>query len=196
MQTVTALVFDNFETLDLFGSIEMFGRLTEHYRIQFTSVSGGVIRNEHGVNLLTTAIADLAYPTDILLVIGGIETRTLVNDDTFLSALTILADSAHWVLSVCTGSALLACAGLLDNKRATSNKMAWKWVIAQSDQVKWIRQARWVIDGKYYTSSGVSAGMDMTLGFIADRQGSADAQRVAQETEYRWQQDSMCDDFD
>ena len=77
MQTLTALVFDNFETLDLYGVIEMFGRLPEHYRIQFTSLSGGVIHNQHNITLTTTAIDNLEYPTDILLVIGGQGTRQL-----------------------------------------------------------------------------------------------------------------------
>ena len=106
-----------------------------------------------------------------------------------------IRDSADWVLSVCTGSALLAKAGILDHKRATSNKRAWQWVTEQSDQVDWIKQARWIVDGKFYTSSGVTAGMDMALGFIADRQGRDSAKEVANYTEYRWQQDSRLDDF-
>ena len=77
MQTLTALVFDNFETLDLYGVIEIFGRLPEHYRIQFASLSGGIIHNQHNITLTTTAIDNLEYPTDILLVIGGQGTRQL-----------------------------------------------------------------------------------------------------------------------
>ena len=122
-------------------------------------------------------------------------TRPLVADHLFLQSLKQLADNADWVLSVCTGSALLAKAGMLDNKRATSNKLAWDWVTAQSSQVNWVRQARWVIDGKYYTSSGVSAGMDMTLGFIADRHNIDTAYRIAHYAEYTWQQDSEVDSF-
>ena len=82
-----------------------------------------------------------------------------------------------------------------DGRRATSNKLAWQWVIAQSDQVHWIEQARWVVDGKCYTSSGVSAGMDMALGFIADRHGVDTARQIALETEFRWQENSDIDDF-
>ena len=195
MQTLTALVFDNFETLDLYGAIEMFGRLPEHYRIQFASLSGGNIYNQHNVTLATTAIEQLEYATDILLVIGGQGTRQLVNDKQFLQALTRLAKNADWVLSVCTGSALLAKAGLLDGIQATSNKRAWQWVISQSSQVNWVAQARWVVDGKFYTSSGVSAGMDMALGFIADRHGLDTARQVAYDIEYRWNKDSLQDEF-
>ena len=195
MQTLTALVFDDFETLDLFGPIELFGSLPNDFRIQFASMKGGIIHNHHGVALQTVAVAELAQQTDILLVVGGKGTRPLINDSSFLHTLTMLADNADWVLSVCTGSALLAKAGILDHKRATSNKRAWQWVTEQSDQVDWIKQARWVVNGKFYTSSGVTAGMDMALGFIADRQGRDSAKEVADYTEYRWQEDSRLDDF-
>ena len=195
MQTLTALVFDDFETLDLFGPIELFGSLPNDFRIQFASMKGGIIHNHHGVALQTVAVAELAQQTDILLVVGGKATCPLINDSSFLQTLTTLADNADWVLSVCTGSALLAKAGILDHKRATSNKRAWQWVTEQSDQVDWIKQARWVVDGKFYTSSGVTAGMDMALGFIADRQGRDSAKEVADYTEYRWQEDSRLDDF-
>ncbi len=195
MQTLTALIFDDFETLDLFGPIEMFGSLPTHYRIQFASISGEVITNQHNVSVQTIATSALDYRTDILLIIGGLGTRALVNDYKFLQTLTSLANDADWVLSVCTGSALLAKASLLDGKRATSNKRAWQWVTSQSPLVHWVRQARWVVDGKFYTSSGVSAGMDMSLGFIADRQGKDTARQVANYTEYRWQEDSQFDDF-
>ena len=195
MHTITALVFDDFETLDLFGPIEMFGSLPEHYRIQFTSMAGGIIRSKHGVLMQTVAVSELAHQTDIVLVPGGLGTRQLVYNPSFLQTLTILTDEADWVLSVCTGSALLAKSGVLNGKRATSNKMAWQWVISQSNKVNWVKQARWVIDGKFYTSSGVSAGMDMALGFIADRHGVDRAHQVAQHTEFRWQENSDVDDF-
>lgn len=195
MQTLTALVFDNFETLDLFGPIEMFGCLPEDYRIQFASIAGGIIHNHHGVALQTIAIAELEHQTDILLVVGSKGTRQVIDNEQFLQTLTQLSNSADWVLSVCTGSALLAKANILDGKRATSNKLAWQWVIEQSDKVEWVQQARWVVDGKFYTSSGVSAGMDMTLGFIADRHEIAAARQIANYTEYRWQEDSQLDDF-
>ncbi|WP_367109429.1 DJ-1/PfpI family protein [uncultured Psychrobacter sp.] len=195
MQTITALVFKNFETLDLFGPVEMLGSLPEHYQIQFTSMAGGIIRSKHGVAMQTIAVAELKHVTDILLIVGGMGTRQVINDKPFLQTLTDLADQADWVLSVCTGSALLAKAGILDNRRAASNKLSWQWVIAQSDKVHWVKQARWVVDDKFYTSSGVSAGMDMALGFIADRQGVDIARQVANYTEYRWQEDSELDDF-
>ena len=195
MHTLTALLFDDFETLDLFGPIEMFGCLPEHYRLQFASLSGGIIHSKHGVAMQTVAVTELEYQTDIVLMVGGMGTRQQINHRPFLQALTTLVEHADWALSVCTGSALLAKAGVLDGKRATSNKLSWQWVITQSDKVDWIEQARWVVDGKFYTSSGVSAGMDMALGFIADRHDIETAHQIANYTEYRWQESSDIDDF-
>ena len=143
----------------------------------------------------TIAVADLPDQTDVLLVVGGIGTRQQIDNNEFLQTLVTLSNTADWVLSVCTGSGLLAKAGLLDGKRATSNKLSWQWVISQSEHVNWTKQARWVVDGKFYTSSGVSAGMDMALGFIADRHGIATAYQVANYTEYQWQQESNLDSF-
>lgn len=195
MQTLTALLFDNFETLDLFGPIEMFGSLPEQYRLQYASLAGGIISNKHNVAIETIAIKDLEHDTDILLIVGGMGTRQAIEDKQFLQALVSLSEQTDWVLSVCTGSGLLAKAGVLDGKKATSNKLSWQWATAQSDQVHWVKQARWVVDGKFYTSSGVSAGMDMALGFIADQQDINTAHRIATYTEYAWQEDSTLDSF-
>jgi transcriptional regulator GlxA family with amidase domain len=61
--------------------------------------------------------------------------------------------------------------------------------------VDWVREARWTVDGKYYTSSGVSAGMDMTLGFLADQHGIDFARKVAYQIEFNWQENKELDNF-
>lgn len=106
MQTITALLFNDFETLDLFGPVQMLGGLAETYRLQYASITGGIISNHHGIKVDTVAIDNLAYTTDILLIVGGPGTRQLVNDSDFLQALFVQAKQATWVLSICTGSAL------------------------------------------------------------------------------------------
>ena len=89
----------------------------------------------------------------------------------------------------------MACTGRLDSLKATSNKKSFEWVKQCRPAVKWQPVARWVKDGKFYTSSGVSAGMDMALGFIADYYGSDLAQDIANHTEYHWQKDPCVDNF-
>ena len=98
-------------------------------------------------------------------------------------------------MSVCTGSALLARAGLLDGRRATSNKMFFHLARSQSDAVIWVENARWVADGPMVTSSGVSAGMDMALAVIADLLGMQRAEQIAIFTEYQWHRDADTDPF-
>ena len=101
---------------------------------------------------------------------------------------------SQFVFTVCTGSALLAKTGLLDGRNATTNKKAFDWVTTQGQNVNWIRKARWTKDEKYYTSAGVSAGMDMTLGFLSDIHGIEFARKAAFEIEYDWKE-NMDDDI-
>lgn len=131
----------------------------------------------------------------VLLIPGGQGTRPLVNDAEYIEWLRQRAVAASRVLTVCTGSALLAKTGVLDGLPATTNKIAFDWVASLRPQVLWQRQARWVRAGRIYTSSGISAGIDMTLGFVADHNGLPAAQEAARQMEYIWNRDSTDDPF-
>jgi transcriptional regulator GlxA family with amidase domain len=98
-------------------------------------------------------------------------------------------------MSVCSGSWILAKAGLLDGRRATSNKVYFKLATQQSDQVQWVSEARWVEDGPIFTSSGVSAGIDMALAVIAALFGEDKAVEIANYTEYVWNKNPDEDPF-
>ena len=192
---VAIMLFDEFETLDVFGPVEVFGRLKNDYKIKFYSLSGGDISNSHGVTIFTKKLEEIKAGADIFLITGGCGTRTEVNNVALLNAILEISEWSKYVLTVCTGSALLAKTGLLDFKNATTNKIAFDWVITNGNNVNWVRKARWVVDGKYYTSSGVSAGMDMTLNFLKDLHGIVIARQVAQQIEYEWTEDSNNDNF-
>ena len=187
------LLFDDFETLDIFGPIEILARV-EEYELVYESLEGGIVRSAQGTQIVTSRLGK-AEPDSVLVIPGGRGTRTLVKDDTFLNRLSEFVQNAGYVLSICTGSALLAKAGALDGLKATSNKKALEWVMSVSDQVDWIRHARWVRDGKFYTSSGVSAGMDMALGFVGDLYGMQKAEQIAGDIEYIWNRDQNADTF-
>lgn len=98
-------------------------------------------------------------------------------------------------MSGCSGSAILIKAGLLDGRSATSNKQFFNLATSQRDKVKWIEEARWVEDGPFATSSGVSAGMDMALAIIKRLFGQERAKQIANLTEYIWQDDPYRDPF-
>ncbi|MEO6546973.1 MAG: DJ-1/PfpI family protein [Ferruginibacter sp.] len=192
---VGVLLFEDFETLDVFGPVEIFGRLTEHYTINFYSLPGGQIKNMHGVSILTVGLAEIKMGIDIFLIPGGHGTRKEINNTLLIDHIRMISKLSKFVLTVCTGSALLAKTGLLDRRKATSNKRAFDWVITNGENVNWLRKSRWAVDEKYYTSSGVSAGMDMTLGFISDLHGIELARQVAFQIEYNWVEDKDNDNF-
>ena len=138
---------------------------------------------------------DDAERYDLLLVPGGRGSRKAVNDDALLDWLRRQSEAAELVTTVCTGSAILARTGLLDGRKATTNKAAFAWVAAQGPAVNWQPVARWVEDGKIFTSSGVSAGMDMALAVIAKLEGQETADQVATWAEYDWHRDAGWDPF-
>lgn len=162
--------------------------------MHYISLQGGLIKSRQGYAIKTVSTIE-CRPNSVLVIPGGQGTRKLVNDDIFISKLRTLCQSAEYVLSICTGSVLLAKTGELDNRKATSNKKAFEWVQSVSSNVNWIRKARWVVDGKYYTSSGVSAGMDMALGFVNDIYGIDKATEVARDIEYIWNTNKNTDCF-
>lgn len=192
---VAVLLFEDFETLDVFGPVEIFGRLKPHYHVSFYSTLGGLVNNNHGVSIQTKNLNEIQIGTDIFLIPGGYGTRREVENISFIDKIREISNMSKYVLSVCTGSALLAKARLLDGRKATSNKKAFDWVVTQGVNVQWIKKARWVKDGKFYTSAGVSAGMDMTLGFLNDLHGIEFARKVAFEIEYNWAENMEDDNF-
>ncbi len=192
---VAVLLFDDFETLDVFGPVEIFGRLTDLYKVKFFSLEGGQIKNRHGVSICTEKLEDIKDPLELFLIPGGLGTRIEVHNELLIKKIIEIANISKYVLTVCTGSALLARTGLLNGRQATSNKRAFKWVTPNGPDVTWNKKARWTVDEKFYTSSGVSAGMDMSLGFLSDRHGIELARKVAFEIEYNWTEDKDEDSF-
>lgn len=188
------LLFDQFETLDAFGPAEIVGKMETAYRLGYYSLHGGLITSRQQIRVDTLPLSAMSAE-GVLLIPGGMGTRALINDTDFIHELNTFACSASFVLTVCTGSALLAKTGLLNGRFATSNKMAFEWVQSVNTDVNWVKQARWVVDGNFYTSSGVSAGMDMVLGFISDVHGQNIAKKVADGIEYIWNSDKNFDPF-
>ncbi len=192
---VAVLLFEDFETLDVFGPVEIFGRLVDLYTVKFYSLTGGLVKNKHGVSIFTEKLETINSNIEVFLIPGGFGTRKEVGNKLLIDAIKEISTFSSFVLTVCTGSALLARTELLDGKKATSNKRAFTWVMTNGANVIWNKKARWTVDGKYYTSSGVSAGMDMALGFLADRHGIEFARKMAFEIEYNWTENKDDDTF-
>lgn len=190
--TIAVLLFNDFETLDAMGPVEVFGCLPE-CRILFISRYGGEVMSSQGVTVTTEPVGVPHF--DVLLLPGGQATRRLSGDADYLAWLQRQVEHAQLFMTVCTGSALLACTPLLDGLKATSNKRAFAWVTSLNERVHWQSRARWVRDGKFYTSSGISAGIDMALQVVADFRGREQALEIAKRMEYIWNEDADNDPF-
>ena len=193
--TLGAILYKGFELLDLYGPLEMFGNLKPQVEILTVAESVGPVASFQGPQ----TIADFDYQTcpalDLILLPGGFGTIQELENQVILSFLKERVPSANVTMSVCSGSWLLAKAGLLDGRRATSNKFYFKMATQQSSRVQWVSEARWVEDGSVFTSSGVSAGMDMSLAVIASLFGEDKAMEIADYTEYVWNKDPDEDPF-
>ena len=194
-RTLGAVLFNDFELLDLCGPLEMFSYLGKDIRIVTLAENKGAVKSVQGPSLVAEEDFDSSPELDILLVPGGIGTNTEQDNSAMLDFIRKHAPGAELVTSVCTGSALLAAAGVLDGSAATSNKLFFDLARSQSDAVDWQEEARWVEDGKFFTSSGVSAGTDMALAVIAHLFGQARAEEIAVMTEYNWHQAAENDPF-
>ena len=194
MTDFTILLFDGFETLDAMGPAEIIGILPDHFRLRFCSRNGGFVESAQGAKVDTLSFSAVA-PGGIILIPGGVGTRALIRDDAYIAAVRSLAQDSQYTLTVCTGAMVLAKTGLLDGREATTNKLLFDMVTSVTQNVRWRRHARWVTDGKYYTSSGVTAGMDMALGFVRDVIGEETAKTTARHIEYIWNGDRESDPF-
>ncbi|CAB5210463.1 unnamed protein product [Rhizophagus irregularis] len=169
--TIGAILFPEYDLLDVNGPLRMFGAL-ENVNILMISQHGDKIKSGSKIGNYTEYNFGNCPEFDILFVPGGMGTRKEVNNPVLLEFIKNQIPKVKYVLIVCTGAGLVAKTGLLDGKKATTNKLAWQWVTSQ-----------------------VSAGMDMALGFISDVYGRKVANDVALKTEYDWHTDPNWDPF-
>lgn len=189
------LIFPGFELLDVFGPLEMFAHSNATSPVTLIGEQAGAVASAQGPEVV--AQYSLAKCPNIqgLLVPGGIGTRQQVHNRRLLEFIAARARDVKVLASVCTGAALLAKAGTLDGRRATTNKWSFNWVAEQGPNVDWVKHARWVEDGAVFTSSGVSAGIDMALAIIARLNGPEAAEIIASHAEYDWHRDADWDPF-
>ncbi|MGW4820786.1 DJ-1/PfpI family protein [Streptomyces sp. NPDC004227] len=178
---IAIVLFDRFTALDAVGPYETLGRLPGA-RTVFVAERTGPVRTETG-HLALTADRTLDEVTDpgIVVVPGGPGQASQMGNETLLDWLRTADATSSWTTSVCTGSLLLAAAGLLDGRRATSHWLAL-------DQLRRFGAEptgeRVVFDGKYVTAAGVSSGIDMGLTLLGRIAGDEHAQAVQLLTEY------------
>jgi transcriptional regulator GlxA family with amidase domain len=147
-----------------------------------------------GIGVIPTHNFSTAPALDVLLLHGGAATRAPNLNSTF-QFVRDRYPSLQYLITVCTGAGIAARAGVLDGKRATTNKRAWVQTTALGPKVKWVSHARWVVDGNIWTASGVGAGIDAVLAWIGNLYGDVAALGIANMMEYERHTNSSWDPF-
>jgi putative intracellular protease/amidase len=178
---VAILIYQGFTALDAIGPYEVLSRLPDA-SLTFVAQEAGPVRTDNGILTLIAerAIDDVEAP-DIVLVPGGPGEVAARAGGPALEWLLAVHETSTWTTSVCTGSLILAAAGLLEGKRATSHWLA----LEQLGRLGAVPVAeRVVFDGKLVTAAGVSAGIDMALTLAARIAGDQVAQAIQLGIEY------------
>jgi transcriptional regulator GlxA family with amidase domain len=178
---IAILIYDRFTALDAVGPYEVLSRLPG-WKVTFVAESRGEKRTDTGrLGLMADAtLQELEHP-EIVLVAGGPGQEALMEDGPVHEWLRGANESSQWTCSVCTGSLILAAAGLLEGKRATSHWTALEELRGLGVEA---RGERVVFDGKLVSAAGVSAGIDMALALAGRVAGPEVAQAIQLGIEY------------
>jgi transcriptional regulator GlxA family with amidase domain len=183
---IVIVAFPLGQILDVSGPMEVFSTASRFlpippYRIQVVSAQGGAVLSTSGMEFLTTAIAEVVGPIDTLVVAGGRDIHEASGDEHLVRHIARLAADSRRVTSVCSGAFLLAAAGLLDGRRATTH---WADCALLADDYPLVTvepDAIYVHDDDVWTSAGVTAGIDLALALVADDHGARAAGEVARQ---------------
>lgn len=179
MQVNVILVPDMVQ-LDITGPYEVLAR-APGWTLDLVAASMDPVRTDRGLTILPTQTRDSAKPSDILVIPGGTGIDHAMLDEGWLAYARREAERAQYVFGICTGSLLLAAAGLLQGRRAGGHWQArdllTKFGVTPSDE-------RMTVDGKFYTSGGVTSGIDMALRVVADVAGEDTARKIQLGIEY------------
>ena len=189
-RNVAILIFDEVEVLDFAGPFEVFGVADslvggDTFAVFTVAESPGTVRARHGLKIVPTHTLENCPAPDVLVVPGGIGTRPLLGKPALLEWLRVKHKRAEIVMSVCTGSLVLAKAGLLDGLRVTTHHEALALLTELAPGAIVDPTARFHDNGKVITAAGISAGIDCSLHLVARLLGEAAASATAAHMEYR-----------
>lgn len=192
-RNVAILVFPDVEVLDFAGPFEVFavtGELNADTFHAFTvAETPGRVRARNGLKVVPDFTLESAPAPQILVVPGGAGTRPLLRKPVVLEWIRSRARSAEVVASVCTGSLVLAQAGLLRHLQATTHHENFAELAALAPDTDVVEGARFTDNGRVLTSAGISAGIDLSLHIVSRLLGEETATRTARYMEYHWRND-------
>ena len=183
---VVAVVFDGFQLLDLagpadvFSAVNLFAPHDGGYGLEVVSLRGGAVPAHGGIVVNTQkSLRDIEGPIDTLLVVGGLPAADHAADRDLVGQIARLAANSRRIASVCSGAFLLAEAGLLRGKRATTHWVAATDLARRYPTIQVEANPIYIKDGNTWTSAGVTAGIDLALALVAEDHGHRLARRVA-----------------
>ena len=193
---VGILIFDEVEVLDFAGPFEVFSRTrllkgagsrrsddSAPFNPFTVSIDKKPVTATGGLKIISDYTIKDCPKIEILIIPGGFGTRTLLNNESLLSWIKSIADQATTTSSVCTGSLLLAKAGLLEGKRATTHWGAIEALKSISKDIQVINNRR-IVNDEIITSAGVSSGIDMAFMIVENLYGEQVASDTAKYIEF------------
>lgn len=183
---VAILMFDGVEIIDFAAPYEAFGQAG--FDVRTVSRDGKAVKTAMNLSVNVDDSFDSTRKADVVVVPGG-NIKDAASDAPTLAWIVRNAKSARQILSVCTGSDILASTGLLDGQRATTFHKHFNRMASAFPKVTVVRNQRWVESGNIITSAGLTSGMDAALEVIANLKGKTAARSVALHLEYDWSQD-------
>ena len=210
---ILALQFSDFEALDLFGPLGAIVPRSDYYTLKLVNLHDRSAPNglessiKNGIGIMPSlSLAEALKEEEqfeTLFIPGGMGMMPLVSDPVLLQKIGQLVDRAASVFTVCTGSILLAATGRLDGRKATTNKRGYDQLTPKctcslvttittpidnlffllDPGIQWQKRARWVEDGKFLTSSGVTAGIDAGFAFLSNTYVSLEDRRASPATQ-------------
>lgn len=181
---VAFVVFDGCTLLDVSGPSEVLHQATRRgfeYEVTLVSARGGEVRTADGLVLGGIRAVAAAGPVDTVIVSGGERLATRPIEDELLTATAALAETAGRVAAICTGAFVPARLGWLDGRRATTHWRHARTLAARYPAVRVEPDAIHIADGRYLTSAGITAGIDLTLAVVEHDHGAAVARDIARE---------------
>ncbi len=186
-RNILFILFPGFELLDLSGPAAVFSTANHlcptSYEIHSVSTTGGMVSSSSMLQINSSSLIETKVTSrDTLLVVGGEESplTAAANDTTLLSWLKENSPSTERYGSICSGAFLLATAGLLHHRRATTHWAGCRDFSRRFPDIRLQEESLYVVDGKVWTSAGVTTGIDMALEMIRQDLGNAIMNKVAQ----------------
>ena len=184
MRTIGFVIFPDFQLLDAAGPIAAFEIAGRHapgtYDLRVLAVSDGPVASSSGVALTAQSLAE-APALDTLIIAGGEGTRRAAEDPALLAYVLAVSGRVRRIASVCSGTYVLAAAGLLDGRRATTHWSRSAHFARRYPKVRLEPDRIFVRDGKVWSSAGITAGIDLSLALVAEDLGEDIARRTAQQ---------------